>query len=59
MLWLILGLGAALGDSASDTVTKFSVLLGGLWLKERPLLPRFLGAVLMCSGAILIALKGT
>lgn len=36
----------------------FSVVLGGLWLKERPFLPRFLGAALMCSGVILIALKG-
>jgi drug/metabolite transporter (DMT)-like permease len=36
----------------------FSVLLGGLWLKERPFLPRVLGAGLMCSGVGLIALRG-
>ena len=36
----------------------FSVLLGGLWLRERPLLPRFVAAVLMCGGVALIALKG-
>jgi drug/metabolite transporter (DMT)-like permease len=36
----------------------FSVLLGGLWLKERPFLPRLLGAGLMCAGVLLIALRG-
>ena len=36
----------------------FSVLLGGMWLRERPLLPRFVAAVLMCSGVAMIALKG-
>ncbi|HEX9882597.1 MAG TPA: DMT family transporter [Desulfobaccales bacterium] len=35
-----------------------SVTLGGLWLKERPFLPRLLGAGLMCSGVVLIALRG-
>ena len=35
-----------------------SVLLGGLWLKERPFLPRIIGAGLMCAGVGLIALKG-
>jgi drug/metabolite transporter (DMT)-like permease len=35
-----------------------SVLLGGLWLKERPFLPRFIGAALMCLGVGLIALRG-
>jgi drug/metabolite transporter (DMT)-like permease len=35
-----------------------SVLLGGLWLKERPFLPRLLGAALMCTGVGLIALRG-
>ena len=35
-----------------------SVLLGGLWLKERPFLPRVLGAGLMCAGVGLIALRG-
>lgn len=34
------------------------VLLGGLWLKERPFLPRLVGAVLMFTGVALIALKG-
>ncbi|MFZ5453139.1 MAG: EamA family transporter [Thermodesulfobacteriota bacterium] len=36
----------------------FSVILGGMWLKERPFLPRLLGAGLMTGGVILIALKG-
>jgi len=36
----------------------FSVLLGGLWLKERPFVPRLLGAGLMFAGVILIALRG-
>jgi drug/metabolite transporter (DMT)-like permease len=36
----------------------FSVILGGMWLQERPFLPRLLGASLMCGGVILIALKG-
>ncbi|RJR32428.1 MAG: EamA family transporter [Deltaproteobacteria bacterium] len=36
----------------------FSVLLGGMWLKERPFLPRLLGVILMCGGVIIIALKG-
>ena len=35
-----------------------SVLLGGLWLRERPFLPRVLGAGLMCAGVGLIALRG-
>jgi len=35
-----------------------SVTLGGLWLKERPLLPRLGGAGLMCAGMVLIALRG-
>lgn len=36
----------------------FSVLLGGLWLQERPFLPRILGASLMCAGVALITLRG-
>jgi uncharacterized membrane protein len=36
----------------------FSVLLGGLWLQERPILPRLLGAGLMCAGVVVIALRG-
>lgn len=35
-----------------------SVALGGMWLRERPLLPRFVAAVLMCGGVALITLKG-
>jgi drug/metabolite transporter (DMT)-like permease len=35
-----------------------SVLMGGLWLKERPFLPRIIGAGLMCAGVGLIALRG-
>jgi drug/metabolite transporter (DMT)-like permease len=33
-----------------------TVLLGGLWLQERPFLPRVLGAILMCAGVAVIAL---
>ncbi len=36
----------------------FSVFLGGMWLQERPFLPRLLGAGLMFGGVILIALRG-
>jgi len=35
-----------------------SVTLGGLWLKERPFLPRLAGAGLMCFGVVLITLLG-
>ncbi|MCX5893595.1 MAG: EamA family transporter, partial [Deltaproteobacteria bacterium] len=35
-----------------------SVALGGMWLKERPILPRLLAATLMCAGVALITLKG-
>ncbi len=35
-----------------------SVILGGLWLKERPFLPRLAGVLLMVGGAALIAFKG-
>ncbi len=37
----------------------FSVFLGGMWLKERPFLPRLVGAGLMTGGVILIAFKGS
>jgi drug/metabolite transporter (DMT)-like permease len=37
----------------------FSVVLGGMWLKERPFLPRLIGVTLMCGGVIIIALKGS
>jgi drug/metabolite transporter (DMT)-like permease len=33
----------------------FSVFLGGMWLKERPFLPRLAGAGLMTAGVIIIA----
>jgi drug/metabolite transporter (DMT)-like permease len=36
-----------------------SVVLGGLWLEERPFLPRLSGAALMTAGVVLIALRGT
>ncbi len=36
----------------------FSVVLGGLWLRERPIVPRLIGAGLMAGGVILIAFKG-
>jgi drug/metabolite transporter (DMT)-like permease len=35
-----------------------SVLLGGWWLRERPILPRLIGATSMCAGVALIALRG-
>jgi drug/metabolite transporter (DMT)-like permease len=72
--WLILGfclalscltlaLGMALAPVAYLVAVKrlsllVSVILGGLWLKERPILPRVLGAGLMCAGVGLIALRG-
>jgi drug/metabolite transporter (DMT)-like permease len=37
----------------------FSVILGGLLLKERPLLPRLMAAVLMVTGVALLAFLGT
>ena len=36
----------------------FSVVLGGVWLKERPIAPRLVGAALMVAGVMLIAFKG-
>ena len=42
-LWLLLGLGAA---------------LGGMWLRERPFLPCLLAAAMMYAGVALITLKG-
>lgn len=35
-----------------------SVIMGGMWLRERPFLPRLLAAGLMCAGVALITLKG-
>ena len=35
-----------------------SVILGGMWLKERPILPRLFATTLMCLGVALITLKG-
>lgn len=35
-----------------------SVSLGGMWLKERPFLPRIVGASLMFAGVALVTLKG-
>jgi uncharacterized membrane protein len=37
----------------------FSVLLGSLWLQERPFLPRVIGATLMVYGVVIIALQKT
>lgn len=37
----------------------FSVLLGGLLLRERPMLPRLLAAILMVAGVALIAFRGS
>jgi uncharacterized membrane protein len=72
--WVVLGLcsvlsyiclaeGMELAPAAYLVAVKrlsllLSVLLGGLWLKERPFLPRILGAGLMCAGVGLIALRG-
>jgi drug/metabolite transporter (DMT)-like permease len=36
-----------------------SVILGGVWLQERPFLPRLIGVTLMCGGVIIIALRGS
>ena len=35
-----------------------SVALGGMWLRERPILPRLFAATLMCAGVAVITLKG-
>jgi len=35
-----------------------SVALGGMWLRERPILPRLVAATLMCAGVALITMKG-
>ncbi len=35
-----------------------SVIAGGMWLRERPFLPRLIAALLMCAGVALITLKG-
>jgi uncharacterized membrane protein len=72
--WVVLGLcsvlsylclagGMELAPAAYLVAVKrlsllLSVLLGGLWLKERPFLPRVIGAGLMCAGVGLIALRG-
>jgi drug/metabolite transporter (DMT)-like permease len=72
--WLILGLcfalsslslagGMELAPAAYLVAVKrlsllLSVLMGGLWLRERPFLPRILGAALMCAGVGVIALRG-
>ena len=72
--WLILGFcfalsslalagGMELAPAAYLVAVKrlsllLSVLLGGLWLKERPFLPRLIGAGLMCAGVGLIAWQG-
>lgn len=72
--WLILGFcfalscislagGMELAPAAYMVAVKrlsllLSVLMGGLWLKERPFLPRIVGAGLMCAGVGLIALRG-
>ncbi len=49
---------AAYVIAVKRTSLLFSVLVGGMWLKERPFLPRLVGAGLMFGGVILIALKG-
>jgi drug/metabolite transporter (DMT)-like permease len=49
---------AAYMIAVKRTSLLFSVLVGGLWLQERPFLPRLVGAVLMFGGVILIAVKG-
>ncbi|MCK9376452.1 MAG: DMT family transporter [Syntrophobacterales bacterium] len=72
--WLILGSffalsnvtlasGIALAPAAYLVAVKrlsllMSVILGGVWLQERPFLPRIIGAALMCAGVGLIAWRG-
>jgi len=72
--WLILGFffalsnlslagGMELAPAAYLVAVKrlsllMSVLMGGIWLKERPFLPRLIGAALMCAGVGLIAWRG-
>ncbi|MFZ5448883.1 MAG: DMT family transporter [Thermodesulfobacteriota bacterium] len=60
---LTLAFGMELAPAAYMIAVKrlsllMSVLMGGLWLKERPFLPRIIGATLMCAGVALIALRG-
>jgi drug/metabolite transporter (DMT)-like permease len=60
---LSLAIGMKLAPAAYIIAIKrlsllMSVLMGGLWLKERPILPRIIGAGLMCAGVGLIALRG-
>jgi len=55
--------GLAFGSASYVIAVKrlsllFSVLMGGLYLRERPFFPRLAGAVLMTGGVILIALLG-
>ena len=72
--WLVLGFcfalsclslagGMELAPAAYMVAVKrlsllLSVLMGGLWLQERPFLPRIIGSGLMCVGVTLIALMG-
>ena len=37
----------------------FSVILGGVFLQERPILPRLAAAALMVSGVALMAFRGS
>ena len=61
--YLCLAVGVELAPAAYLVAVKrlsllLSVLFGGLWFKERPFLPRVIGAGLMCAGVGLIALRG-
>ncbi len=61
---LAFSLGMHLAQAAYMVALKrlsllITVLLGGLWLKEQPLLPRLTGVILMTGGVVLIALKGS
>jgi len=49
---------AAYVIAVKRTSLVIGVLLGGLWLRERPFVPRLAGVVLMWSGVVVIAVKG-
>lgn len=49
---------AAYVIAVKRTSLLIGVLLGGLWLRERPFVPRLAGVVLMWSGVAVIAVKG-
>jgi drug/metabolite transporter (DMT)-like permease len=61
--WMCLSYGMNLAPATYLVAVKrlsllMTVAAGGLWLQERPILPRLLAAALMCAGVAIISLKG-